>query len=1060
MEPIRRRTFLAGAGATGVIAGTSIVGADEAAAAGGGERLRSRYLSVRLSDGVVRELAGDAEGRSRFRRSLLPAGDGWGLGLLEAGFDGAGPAPLREFAELVVATTTSATYRDPVSGDTITYAVDGPQLVIEATPGLGTGIAWAYPFEPSGYYDVDLHRTYADPMSVTDYIPGLITVRALVGGSGHTQPIEMFKRTAGVPTPGIWKVEPLRLGSTGRVLVVGDPRLDCDLDIAVDQAAGSVTHHFDDSTMSHVVAASGSGVVLEVRSPSQPRTPATTAVPLGLAATPAPRVHEPITGKTVDGNGLLAELLQHGMFHHANWGGGEWLVSLAETHRFNDPRSDYLQRFKDGLATHSTYLGFDRYGTFGLYYCWLASPSYADGLLGGVDADMRHVQVSDQFCVAVANLALATGDLGMVRARRARWLSTDSEGVVCGGNASVLDQVLHKGDYPLAGTTPTEHSLGQSFTASTAFSTVSLRIGNVHPSQASTAVVMLFPAGSDTATATTEIALPPNTSLVATLAAGDQLPPGSYRVRVSNAGSGTGWDIGAVGWWTEPATTYQGGDSYVHDFAGSLWDQLKLQFEYTHARLGADRQGVCGYLPEDGYHETKSGRPGAANNSYWEGLGNGRADVYLSIWHAAAAGTLAELAGRLGDQAAHARFRDIQQAVRTAIDEELWVVAEEGDQTWSRYAGWIDWDDTVYDYGFAYYNLEASYREVPQEERSREIFRWLDFGRLSPDGGTTWEGAIYALWESAAPFNTRANDDDVPLGGTLPWRQVLTNGGARHYSTAMDVAARARVLGPDNAWERTLAVLARFARPDRLTGGRTNDDPGGRGRWHFGDPDSDLADIEGFREIFTMEGRMGVGLVEAFLGLRTDERGLRVSPRVPLALERLDGTGLGYDGQLWTITATASRKPVRSGRVTTSNPRFGPDGHEVMVRFRATAAFNRIAVAAHVQGPAGALAGLGLRLVGTDGDVVAETWLTGVVHRQDVSLLLPTLADPGEWTLVVVAAGTAPYQRGVQSANAKLRLWSEHVDVEATPADVASVGTRSPVEARLLAGEDLLIPAD
>lgn len=1062
-----RRKFIVGVAAVGLAGGIELIpGTERAVAQPSADQfqLSNGYLSLVLEGGVVRQLSADPDGRGRFhRRPFLPAGQGLGLGVSAPGFNGVGIAALQPFDVLLNRTSTKAQFRLSEGENVITYTLDGPRLQIEVSPSMATGLAWIYPFTPGGYYDADLHRSYPSPLSSKVFEPDYVPVRSVVGGSGHTHPIEMLKRTASVPTPGEWRVEPLRLGPKGQVLLVGDKDVGCDLDIVVPGSNGVLQHYFDDAAMSHVAVGTGNGpAVLEVAARGDRRAPAESFVPLNLTVSPAPKVLEPLTGKRVDANELLGELLQNGMFHHANWGGGEWLVSLAETHRFNDPRSDYLQRFKQGLAVHSSYLGFDRYGTFGLYFCWLNSPCYADGLLGGVQADMRHVQVSDQFCVAVGNLVLSTGDTSLVLRKRARWVATDAEGPVCGQAASLVDQVLHKGDFPLAGTAPSRHSLGQSFTTTQPFQTVSLRVGNPHASKAAAAVVELFAVGSDKVLARTGTSIPASTQdAQITLQVGSPLPAGQYLARLTNDESGTAWDLGVVGWWTDPASEYAGGEAFTHDFSGSLWDQLKLQFDYTHTRLAADRQGVCGYLEADGYDVTKSGRPDTANNSYWEGLGNGTADMYVSTWHNAAAGVLADLAERLGDTDAAARYRSVRATIDDAFDRTFWHEAVDGDQRWQRYAGWIDWDGKVYDYGYAYCNLEALYRGIPDLNKARSILEWLDFGGLSPDGGQNFGGDIYSLWHSVVPFNTVANDNDVPLGGTLPWRQVITNGGARHYATALDVAGRARVLGPDNAWERTLAVLARFARPDRLTGGRTNSDPGGRGRWHFGDPDSDLADVEGFREIFTMEGRSGVGIVEAFLGLATDGQGLSITPRLPFALNRLQGSGIGFDGQLWTVVAQADRQAVDVHVTSRRGPLIGPDGHEVTVEFQAARSFNRVTIKARVNGRPGSRGGLGLRLLDKAGQVRGETWLAQAVDGQDVSLLVPDSLSAGTWRLVVRAAGASSNRRGLAGGRQPVRLFAETVDIVATPESTTGMqpAGAEAVKATVRSGTALRLPA-
>jgi hypothetical protein len=155
------------------------------------------------------------------------------------------------------------------------------------------------------------------------------------------------------------------------------------------------------------------------------------------------------------------------------------------------------------------------------------------------------------------------------------------------------------------------------------------------------------------------------------------------------------------------------------------------------------------------------------------------------------------------------------------------------------------------------------------------------------------------------------NRDWQGLGGMpggFPYGSVLGAGGTRLLTAAVDLEARARTLGIDNAWQRALQILDRYARPDRLTGGRTFNDPGGRGRWHFGPPDLERADIEGFREIFPDNGAVATALPCTLLGLLPTARGLCLTPRVPSSLDGYEVRGLGYAQTVWKICVRANRE--------------------------------------------------------------------------------------------------------------------------------------------------------
>jgi hypothetical protein len=150
--------------------------------------------------------------------------------------------------------------------------------------------------------------------------------------------------------------------------------------------------------------------------------------------------------------------------------------------------------------------------------------------------------------------------------------------------------------------------------------------------------------------------------------------------------------------------------------------------------------------------------------------------------------------------------------------------------------------------------------------------------------------------------------------------EVLTNGGTRLDLPARELVVRSKHVSIDNMHERNTRILTRFASPDRLTGGRTFPDPGGRGRWHFGKPFVDRADIEGFREIFPQNGVLPVAEPMAYLGMEYAGKGLWLRPRVPSELEKLKFEGIGYGGAVLDFESEAERLEVPTSALESEGP--------------------------------------------------------------------------------------------------------------------------------------------
>lgn len=821
---------------------------------------------------------------------------------------------------------------------TVRISVEGPELRLELDSKNGPGsplLNWCVPFTRAGYYDSDAHRLYPSPDSLESH-PHRETYRKFIGGSGHVRFIEEFKRVEPAHPSSYGSgttIAPLILGPKNLLLLCGDRELGFDL-LVHWPGAERLECLVEDDRLTFRGPLAGR-LLVRVEPSGRTQIPGGAFEMLGMKFTPDIALVQSLTGKRVGLNALVADFLSQGVnFHPGVITGGDWLHGAVTTHQLDDPRSPAVQRIRRALLEAAN-VGYDRCGHFGLMYCWGDSPNYGDGGFLAPSVDARHLHINWVFITSFARFALMTRDRSLLRAARQRWVALDDAPPILGGGAAIADPILVKGDWRLDFGLPTQHTLGQSFAAEKAFRSVRLALGNHAGTEAKLIARLLSdgPGGKELGVLRTTLAPRTHRTEVG-IELSKPVQPGRYQIELADVESGRKWD-GGLCWWTDPDARGRGDRAYNGPFSGDRWALLKQLFNYAYTRFGPEREGVASYAQRYGCGPNKSGRSGdpIVCVSYWEQFGGGK-DMWSSLWYPPACSAMAELARWQGLNAESLHYdnlrRQADEAFRRTFGRE---VTENGSRHY-RYVASVDWDGRSHDYGHAHYNLEAISRGIADEPSARRILNWLDQGSISRDGGKSWGPGIYDFWQIVPPFNTVNNTDWQGLGGQpggFPFGEVLSAGGARLATVMPDLVARVRILGPDDAWKRALQVLDRYARPDRLTGGRIVSDPGGRGRWHFGPPQLDRADIEGFREIFPDNGAAATALPVAFLGLEPTAAGLRLVPRVPSSLDGFEVSGLGYGGAVWQVSVRAQRQREGEARLEVAIKRsFGPqDGWTV-----------------------------------------------------------------------------------------------------------------------------------
>lgn len=787
--------------------------------------------------------------------------------------------------------------------------LNGNLLTLQPKAGR---ILWDLPFVQAGYYDADANLNYPNARNTLGATPLLLPFRAFVGSSGQVSRIEHFKR---LPDGRyfLW----LNISDGSRLLMQSDLSLNYDLETTW-PGRDSLTYLVAADRLTFEASPIMGALRIEVLEQGIRSIPHDARkLPSASFVPDATITYEP-TGKKISLSQLMTEMLQQGIYWSPSiTAGGEWVLGSLETHLFVDPRIWYARQLRRDLLQYLGNIGYDRFEHFGHLYAWGRYPDYgAPGLLnvppGNAPYDMRMLHLNGMWIHSLARYILATGDLDFLQAKRARWVATNGAEPqpLCGGGATTFDYVLSSGDVRLDGQPSTaRHSLGQEFTATVPFTRVRARIGNPSMTETNLGKLILYDKRGGTELGQQTFSIPLNQTQEIAITLAGSLPPGKYYLELTDDDSGVRYFGPGVIWWTEVESRYSGGDAYSGPMKATVADSLQVLFSYMRDYMGAASENLIYYQnhPEYNIPNHRSGRHAVGTTtSFWEAAGGGY-DAYVAIWYNTACTAMAEMAQLAGNATQAAEYQALRSLADQAYNDRFWRTFTDNGIPFSRYHACQDWDQVIRDYGFTYYNLEAASRKISSPAQSRAILWWLDRGFWSNTGGASWNPDIYSLWEIAPPFNTRSNNTWYNVTGTLPYLEVVSNGGARLDATARDLHLRSQVLSIDNMHERNLRALSRYASPDRLTGGRTFDDPGGRGRWQFLGPSNNRLDFEGFREIFPSSGLFASHQPVAYLGLEHTAQGLRLAPRLPSSHSEIRFNHLAYWNTIFNFSIQAER---------------------------------------------------------------------------------------------------------------------------------------------------------
>lgn len=354
---------------------------------------------------------------------------------------------------------------------------------------------------------------------------------------------------------------------------------------------------------------------------------------------------------------------------------------------------------------------------------------------------------------------------------------------------------------------------------------------------------------------------------------------------------------------------WSGDDDFLRGQAQRLRAAMAYQLDTLRGRDGL----IIAASPD------VTGNHRGVGNNYWDILPFGHLDAYANIVFYASLEAMEQLERRLAQLGMPGeppeRYAELRARCRAAYNETFW------DEQEGRYIGCIGQDGRRRDYGFTFLNLEAMAYGLADAHQVERIYHWLEHGVSS-----TGEADIYSAWIFAPRATTLHNpmwNEEHPLGlpgserepwwffgwhGT-PFGDQCQDGGAIFYTSFFDLMARLRYRGPDDAWQRWSAILARYRMPDRLCGGP----PLCRGEI----PQQVNPGSVGLDLPFPESGMVPCWMLYGVLGVTPTFEGLRVQPRLPRQLPWCAVHNVSFQGQTLSLKATRT-----SLRVTQT----GPDG--------------------------------------------------------------------------------------------------------------------------------------
>jgi hypothetical protein len=351
------------------------------------------------------------------------------------------------------------------------------------------------------------------------------------------------------------------------------------------------------------------------------------------------------------------------------------------------------------------------------------------------------------------------------------------------------------------------------------------------------------------------------------------------------------------------------------------------------------------FLPgHDAFGATPDGEPNPGHGigtNYFDQLGLGSRDLVTNLLYIRALEAMAEAeklfpipavegvrrpavsAPRGTDEIVYEEtpesLRSLAAGVRETVRREFW------NPETKRFAGGIDREGNLIDYGFTFPNLQAVAIGLATPDQAVSILRWLD-GERVVEGDTSQGDDIY-FWRFAPRTTTRQNRNHyvwtrIPASreGNLAFGESVQDGGAVLWESYYDILARVRAGDTEGAWRRLREILDWHAEVVER-GGKGPEFY--RAAYPTGDPLAETplpsTPFEGLLEGGGAHGGLGldadfiensllpVAVLTGFLGVDLSEPAVfEVRPRIPEDVDFLGVTNITRAGDVINLRAGRS----------------------------------------------------------------------------------------------------------------------------------------------------------
>ena len=241
-------------------------------------------------------------------------------------------------------------------------------------------------------------------------------------------------------------------------------------------------------------------------------------------------------------------------------------------------------------------------------------------------------------------------------------------------------------------------------------------------------------------------------------------------------------------------------------------------------------------------------------------------------------------------------YRNLAKVAVQKYNDTFWLEDK------GRYAGCIDKDGNIHDYGFTFVNLQAMAFGEATPERARRIFDWMENGKSYTGKQDIIAKHIFAMRASTEinPAKT-APQSPKPSWWHRDWpgtdfEDQCQAGGAILYTTAHEIMARKALIGTENAWSRFKQVLGRYQLGDKLSGGS----PLITGQTSQGGPGG-TAGTCGIEGEFPESGLVPSQFLYVFMGIDATKDGLHIKPSLPNDLQWAAVKNMRWNKLVWDV---------------------------------------------------------------------------------------------------------------------------------------------------------------